>query len=156
MLLLCCTFIYIWISEYGFIIFILIYIFIFLVLCCYIYCLHSCEVSNILTVLLSVILSHIHIPLMFCHYISCIYSYRLWNILIVLLTVILSHIHISPMLCHYIPCTYSTQFEIYLLFPKLKYSHTFFLILTWKLFKMQKFSTLNSNAQHKLQSQAAL
>jgi hypothetical protein len=35
------------------------------------------KLCNILTVLLTVILSHIYISFMFCHCISCIYSYRL-------------------------------------------------------------------------------
>jgi len=78
----------------------------------YIMFIHTCKHThwNVLTVLLTVILSHIHIPLMFCHYISCIYSYRLWNVLTTLLTVILSHIHISHMFCHYISCIYSYRF----------------------------------------------
>jgi len=57
--------------------------------CHYISCIYSYRLWNILTVLLTVILSYNHISLMFCHFISCIYGYWLWNVL----TVILSHIH---------------------------------------------------------------
>ena len=77
---------------------------IFPVLCYLLPCIYPYNIWNVLTVLLTVILSHIHVSLMFCHYISCIYSYRLWNVLTVLLTVILSHIHISLMFCHYMSC----------------------------------------------------
>ena len=40
-------------------------------------CIYSYRLWNILTVLLTLILSHIHISLMFCHYISCKYTYKL-------------------------------------------------------------------------------
>jgi uncharacterized membrane protein len=76
-----------------------------LMFCHYISCIYSYRLWKVLTVLLTVILSHIHISLMFCYYISCIYSNRLWNILTVLLTVILSHILISFMFCYYISYT---------------------------------------------------
>ena len=78
-----------------------------LMFCHYISCMYSYRLWNILTVLLTVILSHIPISFMFCYYISCIYSYRLWNLLTLLLTVILSHIHIPLMFFSYISCIYS-------------------------------------------------
>ena len=56
---------------------------IFPILCYLLSCIYSYKTWNVLTVLLTVILSHIHISLMFCYYISCIYIYRLINVLIV-------------------------------------------------------------------------